>query len=189
MKQKEVAPVIPTNVLFLGADKAPVRLTLFGDYESAPSGAAHAVIRALVEQQPTELRYEYRHFPLTRLHQKAHKAAEAAIGAAQEGKFWEMHELLFQQRLTLGTISLKSYAREVGVKDKHYLDRLLNSDWGWYVQDDLREGLSMGVDDIPALFINGVRFTREITARNLKAAVDEALAAKTTKPQKSSKRA
>jgi protein-disulfide isomerase len=176
MRQKEVAPVIPTSGLYLGAPKGAVKLLLFGDYESAATGAAHHLLRGLLDEYPDQLRYSYRHFPLTRLHQKAHKAAEAAIGAAQEGRFWEMHELLFANRTALGTISLKSYAREAGVKSKHYLDQLLNGDWGWYVQDDLREGIRLGVHDIPTLFINGVLLNRELTARNVRAAIDEALA-------------
>ncbi|GAB4092739.1 DsbA family protein [Flaviaesturariibacter terrae] len=184
MRQKEIAPVLPTRDLFLGTAKAPVTLVLYGDYESAPTGAAHAVLRGLVDEYPGQLRYSFRHFPLTRLHQKAHKAAEAAIGAAQEGKFWEMHELLFEHRLTLGTISLKSYAREVGVKNKHFLDQLINGDWGWYVQDDLREGIQKGVETIPALLVNGRLLTRELSARNVRAAIEEALAAKEAAPKK-----
>jgi protein-disulfide isomerase len=184
MRQKEVAPVKPTSELFLGAAKAPVKLVLFGDYESVSTGAAHHAVRSLLEAYPDQLRYTYRHFPLTRLHQKAHKAAEAAIGAAQEGLFWEMHELLFDHRLALGTISLKSYARDAGVKSKHFLDQLINGDWGWYVQDDLREGIRLGVHDIPALFVNGVQVERELTARNIRAAIEEALAAPESKAAK-----
>ncbi|TCJ13294.1 disulfide bond formation protein DsbA [Flaviaesturariibacter flavus] len=184
MKQKEIVPVKPTSELFLGTAKAPVKLLLFGDYESAPTGAAHHVIKALLDEYPGQLRYSFRHFPLTRLHQKAHKAAEAAIGAAQEGLFWEMHELLFAARPALGTISLKSYAREAGVKGKHFLDQLLNGDWGWYVQDDLREGIRLGVHTIPALFVNGVLVTGELTTRNVRAAIEEALGAPVAKSTK-----
>jgi predicted DsbA family dithiol-disulfide isomerase len=68
---------------------------------------------------------------------------------AQEGKFWEMHQYIFGHRNNLGIISLKSYAREVGVMDKKYLDNLMNSYYGWFVQDDLREGIEMGVTEVP----------------------------------------
>jgi protein-disulfide isomerase len=175
MRQKEQLLVIPSKEIILGNRKAPIQIELFGDYESEATGRADAVVREQVLQQEEEMGYTFRHFPLTRVHQKAHKAAEAAIGAAQEGRFWEMHELLFHHRLTLGVISLKSYAREAGVKDKKFLDHLINSDWGWYVQDDLREGLQRGVVEIPALFINGVRFTKEITTRNVKAHLETLL--------------
>jgi protein-disulfide isomerase len=104
---------------------------------------------------------------LLKIHQKAHKAAEASLAAAQEGKFWEMHNELFDNMHSLGVISLKSHARAVGVKSKKFLDELINSYYGIYVQDDLREGINMGVRDVPALFINGKRFEGDPTMKSL----------------------
>ena len=83
-----------------------------------------------------------------------------------------MHQYLLDHRTNLGIISLKSYAREIGVKDKHFLEHLMNSDYGWFVQDDLREGINLGVIEIPALFINKVQFTKEITIKNLRSYID-----------------
>jgi hypothetical protein len=65
-------------------------------------------------------------------------------------------------------ISLKSYAREVGVQDKRFLENLMNSYYGWFVQDDLREGLERGVTDIPAVFVDGVRFEKDPSLNNLR---------------------
>ena len=165
--QKDITPVIPSREIVTGDPAAPVQLLMFGDYESEACAKANDVVIRLLREEEGKINFVFRHFPLTRIHQKAHKAAEAAIGAAQEGKFWEMHQLLYRHRQSLGVISLKSYAREVGVQDKKFLDHLINSHYGWYVQDDLKEGLSMGVTDIPALFINGVRFEKELTHKNL----------------------
>src|SRR5829696_1074471 len=158
--QKEVIPVIPPKEIVIGDASAKVKIVMFGDYESDACAKATDVIAELLKEYDGKINFVFRHFPLTRIHQKAHKAAEAAIGAAQEGKFWEMHLHLLQHRQSLGIISLKSYAREVGVKDKKFLDHLINSDWGLYVQDDLREGLQLGVTNIPAVFINGERFDK-----------------------------
>ena len=154
--QKEVVPVIPSKEIVIGDASAKVNIVMFGDYESEACGRASNVIDELLKDYEGKINFVFRHFPLTKVHQKAHKAAEAAIGAAQEGKFWEMHQYIFKHRNNLGVISLKSYAREVGVKDKKFLDNLMNSYYGWFVQDDLREGIEMGVTDIPCLFINGV---------------------------------
>lgn len=176
MKQKEILQVTPPREIVTGFAKAPVKLVMFGDYESEATAKASAAVGEMLQRYEGSVNFVFRHFPLTRFHQKAHKAAEAAIGAAQEGKFWEMHQILLQHRLSLGVISLKSYAREAGVKDKKFLDHLINGDWGWYVQDDLKEGLDKGVTDIPALFINGKRFAKEITTRSLSAAIEELLA-------------
>src|SRR5215207_5239976 len=170
---KEIIPVIPSRDIIVGNVEAPVRIIMFGDYESAACASAHDVIKDLLENYDGRINFTFRHFPLTRVHQKAHKAAEAAIGAAQEGKFWEMHQHLFDHRRSLGMISLKSYAREVGVLDKRFLENLMNSYYGWFVQDDLREGLDRGVTDIPALFVKGVRFEKEISLKNLRTYLNE----------------
>lgn len=169
--KKETVDFIPPRQIFIGVDKAPVTLELFGDYESEATREANEVMNALLEQFDGSIKYVFRHFPLTRIHQKAHKASEAAIAAAQEGKFREMHELLFHNRHHLGVISLKQYAREAGVKSKSFLDDLINSTFGWFVQDDLKEGLNRGVSDVPALFINGEAYTKTISQKALAAYV------------------
>lgn len=181
MKQKEVLVVIPSKDIVVGNKQAPVRITMFGDYESEACLKANEVVAQLLTEFENSVNFVFRHFPMTRIHQKAHKAAEAAIGAAQEGKFWEMHNLLFSHRLNLGMISLKNYAREVGVKDKRYLDHLMNSDWGYCVQDDLKEGIKLGVTDVPTIFINDERVTKEPTLKNMKAIIEPLLKEKASK--------
>jgi protein-disulfide isomerase len=105
------------------------------------------------------------------------KAAEAAIAAAQEGKFWEMHNTLFAHRRQLGTISLKEYAKEVGVGNKRLLTELVDSVYGWSVRNDLLEGLDMGVRDVPTFFINEEMYEGKPTFEGLKRAILEALKA------------
>jgi protein-disulfide isomerase len=78
-----------------------------------------------------------------------------------------MHNELFANRHSLGVISLKGHARDVGVKSKKILEELLNGLYGVHVQDDLREGLKLGVTDVPAFFINGKKFEGEPTFKNL----------------------
>lgn len=173
---KDIAPVIPQKDIVIGDPAAPVTLEEFGDYESAECAQAAEVVKEVLEKYEGRVKFIFRHFPLTSVHQKAHKAAEAAIGAAQEGRFWEMHHTLFDNRRNLGTISLKSYARESGVTNKRYLDELINSTWGVHVQDDLREGLERGVRTIPTFFINDVLFEGPATLKALSAVIDMALA-------------
>ncbi|MCW3107180.1 MAG: oxidoreductase [Segetibacter sp.] len=140
------------------------------------------MVKDILETYDGKVKFSFRHFPLVKFHQKAHKAAEAAIGAAQEGtqegKFMEMHEVLLNDRRNLGTISLKSYAREVGVTNKAFLDNLINSKFGWFVQDDLKEGIRLGVEEIPAFFINGKKLKAPVTIENLKAHIDVVLSKK-----------
>lgn len=173
--KKDLVPVIPPKEIIVGDVTAPVKMVMFGDYESEACSKANEVVKELLQYYEGKLNFNYRHFPMTRIHQKAHKAAEAAIGAAQEGKFWEMHQLLFKYHRNLGVISLKSYAREAGATDKKFLDNLISSYFGWYVQDDLKEGINLGIEDVPAFFINGVLFDKEPTLKNFKAHIDTLL--------------
>ncbi|HTI92799.1 MAG TPA: thioredoxin domain-containing protein [Puia sp.] len=174
MKTKEV-DIIPTKDVFVGDPKAPVTLMEYGDYESEACAKVNEVVDKLLKQFEGKMRFNFRHFPLTKVHQHAMKAAEASLGAAQEGKFWEMHTAIFANRRRLGAISLREYAKEVGVVNKKFLDNLVNSTYGWNVRSDLLEGLDKGVRDVPAFFINGELFTGKPTFDNLRKGIEEAL--------------
>lgn len=174
MKTKEV-DIIPTKDVFVGDPKAPVTLMEYGDYESEACAKVNEVVDKLLKQFEGKMRFNFRHFPLTKVHQHAMKAAEASLGAAQEGKFWEMHTALFANRRRLGAISLREYAKEVGVMNKKFLDNLVDSTYGWQVRSDLLEGLDKGVRDVPAFFINGEPFTGKPTFDNLKKGIEDAL--------------
>jgi len=178
MNQKKEVPVIEPKDVFIGDEKATVTITEFADYETPQAAEVHQTVMNVLKKYEGRVRFNFRHFPLVRIHQKAHKAAEAAIGAAQEGRFLEMHELLLSKRTQLGTISLKSHARDAGVMNKNFLNDLISSKYGWYVQDDIREGLSRGVSEIPALFVNGKRLEGAPTLKKLTAQVEEALKGK-----------
>ncbi|HUC82848.1 MAG TPA: thioredoxin domain-containing protein [Flavisolibacter sp.] len=176
MQKKEEVPIIPSKDMIVGSKDATVQLVMFGDYESLETREANEVMKKLLENYKGQVNFTFRHFPLTQIHQKAHKAAEAAIAAGQEGKFWEMHQRLMEHPMQLGVISLKGHAREVGVKDKRLLEKLMNSDYGWFVQDDLQEGLKRGVRDIPVLFVNGKEVEKPMTINRVGKAIREALA-------------
>jgi protein-disulfide isomerase len=164
--------IIPTKNIWVGSNKAAVSLVEFGDYESEACAKANEIVKALIKQYEGDLRFNFRHFPLTQIHQRAQKAAEAAVGAAQEGKFWEMHNILFENRKNLGTISLKLYSREAGISNKKFLDTLVNSTYSWEVRNDLLEGLSRGVRDVPTFFINGRLLQGKPTYENIKNAIE-----------------
>lgn len=165
MKSKE--DIIPPKEFWIGASDAPVSMVMWGDYESQACADAHEVIKQVLVKHEGKLRFNFRHFPLTQIHQKAHKAAEAAILVAQHGKFWEMHDLIFHNMRNLGAISLREYAKEVGVNDKNFLPKLTDSVYGWTVRNDLMEGLARGVRNVPTIYINEQLFEQEITVENI----------------------
>lgn len=174
--------IIPTKNIWVGSSKASVSLVEYGDYESEACAKANDVVKDLIKHFEGDLKFNFRHFPLTQIHQRAHKAAEAAVGAAQEGKFWEMHNLLFENRKNLGTVSLKQYSREAGVSNKKFFDTLVNSTYSWEVRNDLLEGLSKGVRDVPTFFINGQLLQGQPTYENIKNAIEIELKQSVKKP-------
>lgn len=173
--KKEDIIIIEPKEMFVGKKDAPVTLMEFGEYENEECAKANEIVKQLLEDYDGKIRFQFRHFPLTLIHQRSLKASESAVAAGQEGKFWEMHNVLFANRRNLGTTSLKLYSREAGISNKKFLEDLVNGMYGWQVQDDIKEGHRRGVKDLPAFFINDVPLTLKPTYANLSAAIDAAL--------------
>lgn len=180
--KKDDVIIIEPKEMFVGNIDAPVTLMEFGEYESEECAKVNEIVKQLLEEYEGKIRFQFRHFPLTLIHQRSLKASESAVAAGQEGKFWEMHNVLFANRRNLGTTSLKLHSKEAGVNNKKFLDELVNGVYGWQVQDDLKEGINRGVKEIPAFFINDVPFTLKPTFANLSAALDAAIKKSKTKP-------
>jgi protein-disulfide isomerase len=174
---KSTVEIISPKEFWVGDKDAKVSLVEFGEYESEACAKANEVVKKLLTEFEGKLKFNFRHFPLTKVHQRSMKAAEASVAAGQEGKFWEMHNALFAHRRQLGTISLKEYAKEVGVTNKRLLTDLVDSLYGWSVRNDLLEGLDMGVRDVPTFFINDEMYEGKPTYEGLKRAIAEALKA------------
>ena len=174
LKKEEIIIIEPREI-FVGPKDAPVTLMECGEYESEECAKANEIVKQLLEDYEGKIRFQFRHFPLTLIHQRSLKASESAVAASQEGKFWEMHNVLFQNRRNLGTTSLKLYSKEAGVRNKKFLEDLVNGTFGWQVQDDIKEGHNRGVKEIPAFFINDVMLTLKPTYANISAAIDAAL--------------
>ncbi len=173
--KKDDIIIIEPKEMFVGKKDAPVTLMEFGEYESEECAKANEIVKQLLEEYEGKIRFNFRHFPLTMIHQRSLKASESAVAAGQEGKFWEMHNVLFSNRRNLGTTSLKLHSKEAGVNNKKFLDDLVNGVYGWQVQDDLKEGINRGVKELPAFFINDEPFTGKPTFANLSAAIESAL--------------
>jgi len=179
--KKDDVIIIEPKEMFVGNIDAAVTLIEFGEYESEECAKVNEVVKQLLHEFEGKIRFQFRHFPLTLIHQRSLKASESAVAAGQEGKFWEMHNVLFANRRNLGTTSLKLHSKEAGVHNKKFLDELVNGVYGWQVQDDLKEGINRGVKEIPAFFINDVPFTLKPTFANLSAALTAALKKSKTK--------
>ncbi len=175
MKPKDAAEIIEPKDVYVGNPQAAVTLMEFGEYESEDCARANEVVKKLLEEFDGKIRFQFRHFPMTKIHQRSMKAGEAAVAASQAGKFWEMHNILFDNRRQLGTTSLKLYSKEAGVNNKSFLEELINSTYGWQVRNDLNEGIEKGVRDVPAFFVNGEMVEGKPTYENLSKDINSAL--------------
>ena len=173
--KKEVLEIIEPKDIFVGNTDAPVTLMEFGEYENEDCAKVNEIVKQLLDEFDGQIRFNFRHFPQTKIHQRSLKAAEAAVAAAQEGKFWEMHNVLFSNRRNLGTVSLKLHSREAGISNKKFLELLVDGTFGWQVQDDMQLAINLGVKQVPAFFINGEPFTGKITFKELSQEIDSVL--------------
>jgi protein-disulfide isomerase len=167
--------LIQTSDVFTGSEQAPVTLVCYVDYESVECAGLNKVLNQLLSDFSDKVRVNIRHFPMANKHQKAMKAAEAAVAAAQEGLFWPMNNILFDNQKALGTISLKMYAKEIGTQNKRFLEQVINGLYAWQVREDLLEGLDKGIRNVPAVFVNGELFGEEISMEKLSKKVEEFL--------------
>ncbi|HYY05021.1 MAG TPA: DsbA family protein [Candidatus Limnocylindria bacterium] len=138
-----------------GADRETAWLLAFGDYECPYTRAAYQAIQRLESRMGDDLRLVYRQFPLTDIHPHALSAAGFAEAAAGQGRFWEMHDLLFAHQKALGDEDLLGYADRLGL-DRERLRSDLTGDAVWdRVRDDAESAVASGARGTPTIFING----------------------------------
>jgi protein-disulfide isomerase len=141
----------------LGPPDAPATLVEYGDYECPHCGEAYPIAKMVQNRMGNRLRFVYRHFPLAELHPHALTAAEAAEAAGTQGKFWPMHDLLFENQEALDDESLVSYAADLGLDVPRFVSELSEHTWEPRVRKDFMSGIRSGVNGTPSFFINGVR--------------------------------
>ena len=140
-----------------GPVDAPITLVEYGDYECPYCGTAYPVVKELRRRLGSRLRVVFRNFPCPDAHPHAQQAAEAAEAAGAQGKFWEMHDTLFEHFSELEEADLARYAAGLGLDVQRFERDLAEHVYAPRVQEDVRGGLRSGVNRTPTFFINGVR--------------------------------
>jgi len=157
-----------------GSEDAPVTLIEYGDYECSYCGQAEVVIRELLDSFGDELRYVWRHLPLSDVHPNAQMAAEAAEAAAAQGKFWEAHDTLINNPDDLAPPDLGGYAERLGLDVDRFWEELRNREHTARVSRDVASADASGVAGTPTFFINGRRHQGAYDAETLTEAVRRA---------------
>jgi len=141
-----------------GPPDAPVTLVEYGDFECPHCGAAYPIVKRIQKVMGAQLRFVFRHFPLTQIHPHAEGAAEASEAAGAQGQFWEMHDLLFENQRALDAMHLPGYAEELNLDSRRFVRELEERVHQRRVREDFMSGVRSGVNGTPAFFINGVRY-------------------------------
>ena len=161
-----------------GPADAPATLVEYGDFECPNCRQAHPIVKRIQGRMGPRLRFAFRNFPLTELHPHAQHAAEVAEAAGAQGKFWEMHDRLFQRQFALDDEHLITYAEELGLDSGRVARELAARTYKGRVRDDFMSGVRSGVNGTPTFFINGVRHDQAWDEEGLAAALERAVAVK-----------
>ncbi len=168
-------PVDPDQDHYRGPEDAPVTLVEYGDFECPFCGRAEPVVRELLADFG-DLRYVWRHLPLTDVHPNAQLAAEASEAAAAQGRFWEMHDLLLAHQDALRPPDLMRYAEELGLDVDRFTDELRRHVYAGRIAEDVDSADLSTVSGTPTFFINDVRHQGAYDIETLSVAVRAARA-------------
>jgi len=156
-----------------GPANAPVTLVEYGDYECPHCGRAYPIVKAVQKHFGSRLRFVFRNFPITEAHPHAELAAEAAEVAGDHGKFWEMHDLLFEHQDRMEASDLVSYATQLGIQPAGgFLLAIRSGQKAQRVREDFMSGVRSGVNGTPTFFLNGARYDRPWDYPDLLAAIE-----------------
>jgi protein-disulfide isomerase len=140
-----------------GPDDAPVTLVEYGDYQCPYCGQAYPIVKRVQKHFGKTLRFVFRNFPLREAHPHAESAAETAEYAGAHGKFWEMHDLLFENQERLGEPLYLELAKKLGLDAAAFRQSLADGQYRNRVDSDFTGGVRSGVNGTPTFFINGER--------------------------------
>ena len=169
------APVDPGRDHIRGPARAPVTIVEYGDFQCPYCGQAEPVLRNLLAGHG-EVRYVWRHLPLSDVHPLAQLAAEAAEAAADQGAFWPMHDLLLSHQDALTPSDLIRYAAEIGLDGARFRDYLARRAGAARIAEDVDSADLSGVSGVPTFFVNGLRHYGAYDINALTSAVQAAKA-------------
>ncbi len=146
--------------------KGVVVVEEFGDYQCPPCGSLHPEMKKIKAEYGDRIRFIFRHFPLSQIHANARAAANAAVAAGKQGKFWEMHNLLYENQPAWSeapdlTPIAVNFARQLGLDIARFAQDMNGNAVSAEVFGDYQRGISMGVTGTPTIFLDGQQLTNE----------------------------
>jgi len=167
-------PVSPDRDHIQGPLDAPATLVEYGDFQCPYCGKAYPIVKEVQARMGDRLRFVFRNFPITTSHQYAQHAAEAAEAAAAQGKFWEMHDALFENQPRLDDADLRRSADRVGLDLERFDADMAQHAYAERVREDFMGGVRSGVNGTPTFYVNGARHDDAYDVETLVGALERA---------------
>jgi protein-disulfide isomerase len=144
----------------VGAGTEGVTLIEYGDLQCPACGAFYPIVKQVKEEFGDKITFQFRHFPLNQIHPHAYQAARAAEAAGNQGKFFEMHDILYENQDSWSGLSdvtsvFEGYAQQIGLNVDQYRADVLSAEVGAAIDADIREGQNIGANSTPTFVING----------------------------------
>lgn len=157
-----------------GPENAPITIVEFSDFQCPFCSRGKATMDQVAQQYGDKVRIAFKHFPLD-FHRQAKPAAIAALAAGEQGKFWEMHDKLFDNQRALGEEDIKKYAQELGLDMAKFEEAIKRPDLAAKVDADIKQGKELGVTGTPTFFVNGKILKGAKPLQAFEAAINAAL--------------
>jgi protein-disulfide isomerase len=171
-----VLPVADDRDHIEGPADAPATLVEYGDYECPYCGAAYPIIKEVQSRMGERLRFVFRNFPIATSHPHPEQAAETAEAAAAQGRFWQMHDLLYENQRRLRDPDLRDYAERLALDVERFDKELAEHVHAARVREDFMSGVRSGVNGTPTFYINGARHDDSYDVETMLAALERAAA-------------
>ena len=151
-------PSVSTTDHAQGNDNADLVIVEYGDYQCPYCGAAYPVLKELMKEFGSQVKFVFRNFPLSEMHQYARPAAIAAEAANLQGKFWEMHDAIYENQGSLNELFLFELAEKIGLNVSQFKTDIRKAELEEKVDSDFESGIMSGVNGTPSFFVNGNKF-------------------------------
>ena len=150
-----------------GNSNSSLELVEYGDYECPYCGKAHPIVKSIQQKLGPDLKFVFRNFPLSKIHPHAFSAAVATEAAAKQDKFWEMHDIIYENQRTLSIENIIQFARTIGLDLDRFQNDMQQKELADKVSKDFESGMRSGVNGTPTFFINGKRYDGDWTGDQL----------------------
>lgn len=168
-----------------GSDTTGVVLVEYGDFQCPACGAYYPILKQIYEEYKDRITFQFRHFPLIQIHPNAMIAHRAAVAADKQGKFWEMHDKLYETQdqwssAPNASTILEGFASDLGLDIDKFKQDAASAEVNALINADIREGQKQGANSTPTFVLDGVKIDNPKDIEGFKALLDEAIKKKST---------